>query len=42
MNRLNQKGVRPQDRPIAPSALTAEERRLIDGHYPELFKGSGE
>ncbi|MDB4426442.1 DUF3863 domain-containing protein [bacterium] len=42
MNRLNQKGVRPQDRPIAPSALSAEERQLIDVHYPELFKGSGE
>ena len=38
MNRLNQKGTRPQDRPIPLAGLTQEERRLIGSHYPELIK----
>ncbi|MCH7228713.1 DUF3863 domain-containing protein [Haloferula sp. A504] len=42
MNRLNQKGVRPQDQPIAPDQLTAEERQLIRRHYPELFEAAEE
>jgi hypothetical protein len=36
MNRLNQKGVRPQDRPIAFEELSAEDRGIILGRYPEL------
>jgi hypothetical protein len=36
MNRLNQKGVRPQDRPIALAELPEEDRRIILGRYPEL------
>jgi hypothetical protein len=37
MNRLNQKQLRPQDKPIALKELTAEEQALIRRHYPELF-----
>jgi hypothetical protein len=37
MNRLNQKGTRPQDQPVALTELTAEEQTLIRRHYPELF-----
>jgi alpha-L-rhamnosidase len=32
VNRINQKQRRPQDKPVPLSALTAEERRLIDGY----------
>lgn len=38
MNRINQKGLRPQDAPIPLSKLTPEEQKLIKKHYPELFK----
>jgi len=41
MNRLNQKGTRPQDRPISLSDLNAEEQALIRKHYPELFASCG-
>jgi hypothetical protein len=37
MNRINQKGSRPQDQPIPLKELTAEEQALIQRHYPELF-----
>ena len=37
MNRLNQKGTRPQDQPVALGELTAEEQTLIKSRYPELF-----
>jgi hypothetical protein len=36
MNRLNQKGVRPQDRPIPLAELSEAERRMIVDRYPEL------
>ena len=32
VNRINQKQRRPQDKPVPLSALTAEERRLVDGY----------
>jgi hypothetical protein len=38
MNRLNQKGTRPQDKPISPEELTPEEREIIKAHYPDLFE----
>lgn len=38
MNRLNQKGVRPQDEPMDPEELTEEERALIGKQSPELFR----
>lgn len=38
MNRINQKGTRPQDQPIPLTDLTAEEQALIRKHYPEFFK----
>jgi len=37
MNRLNQKGLRPQDQPIPLGKLSAEEQALIKRRYPELF-----
>jgi hypothetical protein len=37
MNRLNQKGVRPQDQPVELRKLTAEEQALIRRRVPELF-----
>jgi hypothetical protein len=36
MNRLNQKGIRPQDKPVALKDLNDEEKDLIKKHYPEL------
>jgi len=38
MNRVNQKGIRPQDRPIPLAGLSEEERKLIGSRYPELVK----
>ena len=38
MNRINQKGLRPQDKPILLSELTSKEKRLIAQYYPELIK----
>lgn len=38
LNRLNQKGVRPQDQPISIGQLNAEEKAIIQWHYPELIK----
>ena len=37
MNRINQKGLRPQDKPIPPAALPEEDQALIRRRYPELF-----
>lgn len=39
MNRLNQKGVRPQDQPVPLTQLTPEEQALVKRRYPELFGG---
>ncbi len=36
MNRLNQKGLRPQDKPVALAELSLDERAMISKHYPEL------
>ena len=36
MNVLNQKGTRPQDRPVPLEALLAEDQRRIYSRYPEL------
>ncbi|MCP4313965.1 MAG: DUF3863 domain-containing protein [Bacteroidetes bacterium] len=38
MNRLNQKGVRPQDVPIPMGQLNEDDRALIKRRYPELFE----
>ena len=35
-SRLNQKGIRPQDRPISFQYLMETERQLILNKYPEL------
>ena len=35
MNRLDQKGIRPQDRPTSPAALSEEEQKIIHDRYPE-------
>ena len=36
MNVLNQKGTRPQDKPIRLGEMPTEDQRLIDASYPEL------
>ena len=36
MNRLNQKAVRTQDKPLPIKELTSEEQEFIKRHYPEL------
>ena len=38
MNVLNQKGTRPQDKPIRLGQLSAENQRMIYARYPELRK----
>ena len=38
MNVLNQKGTRPQDKPMPLSRLPDEDRRRIVARYPELKK----
>ena len=38
MNRINQKGTRPQDKPVPLRELPAQDRDLIRRRYPELFK----
>ncbi|MEZ5043029.1 MAG: DUF3863 domain-containing protein [Saprospiraceae bacterium] len=38
MNRINQKGVRPQDQPINIEQLTPEELELIGRRYPQLIQ----
>ncbi len=37
MNRLNQKGTRPQDKPIKIDELTSEEKAMIKSRYPKLL-----
>jgi hypothetical protein len=39
LNRLNQKGVRPQDKPISIRQLNADELAVIKRRYPELIPG---
>lgn len=38
MNRINQKGTRPQDKPVALGELTAEEQAMIGRRYPDLLE----
>jgi hypothetical protein len=40
MNVLNQKGTRPQDKPVRLGQLSAEDQRRIYARYPELKKGT--
>ncbi len=42
INRLNQKGARPRDKPVVIDELTAEDRALIRLQYPDLVKAVGE
>jgi hypothetical protein len=37
MNRINQKGTRPQDKPIDIGQLNVKEKKLIRRWYPELI-----
>jgi hypothetical protein len=39
MNRLNQKSVRAQDKPMEIEQLNANERAIIWRRYPELIQG---
>ena len=41
MNRLNQKGTRPQDKPILIQQLNVDEQALIMRRYPKLIKQGG-
>jgi len=36
INRINQKGLRPQDKPILLSELRQDEKEMISRHYPDL------
>jgi hypothetical protein len=38
MNVLNQKGTRPQDKPVKLAQLTPGDQQRIFAHYPELKK----
>ncbi|HEY1986059.1 MAG TPA: DUF3863 domain-containing protein [Terracidiphilus sp.] len=38
MNVLNQKGTRPQDKPVAISGLSGDDQRRVYARYPELRK----
>jgi hypothetical protein len=39
MNRINQKGTRPQDKPVLLAQLPAEDRDFIRRRYPGLLQG---
>jgi len=39
VNRINQKGGRPQGQPIPLAELTGPEKQLIARYYPELIRG---
>jgi len=41
INRINQKGLRPQDKPIAFEQLPPEEQAIIKRRYPELTVAGG-
>jgi hypothetical protein len=36
INRINQKGLRPQDKPILLQELEKSEKELISRYYPDL------
>lgn len=38
INRINQKQIRPEDKPIPLEELTDAEKKLIGKHYPKLFQ----
>jgi hypothetical protein len=38
MNRINQKGTRPQDKPVLLADLPAEDRDFIGRRHPELLR----
>jgi hypothetical protein len=38
MNRLNQKGTRPQDVPIKIEELSINEQEIIKRRYPDFFQ----
>lgn len=41
VNVVNQKGLRPQDRPVPLTMLSADDQRRVYSYYPELRKISG-
>ncbi len=41
MNRLNQKGTRPQDKPTRIERLGPDDREIIARRYPELLSAGG-
>ncbi len=42
MNRLNQKGLRPEDKPVPMTKLSVEDQAMITRRYPYLAKTPGE
>jgi hypothetical protein len=38
MNVLNQKGIRPQDKPLRLGQLSLEDQRRIYARYPDMKK----
>lgn len=38
INKINQKGLRPQDKPVLIDKLEKEDQDLIRKYYPELLK----
>ena len=38
INKINQKALRPQDKPVLIDKLEKEDQDLIRKYYPELFK----
>ncbi len=37
INRINQKGLRPEDKPVPLESLSKDDREFIKAHYPGLF-----
>ena len=42
MNRIHQKQLRPQDKPIPINELKADDKELIKSRYPELLTSGAE
>ncbi len=42
MNRINQKGTRPEDIPVSLTELNAEDQAIIRSHYPHLLASAPE
>ncbi len=41
MNRINQKGTRPQDKPVLLTDLPSDDQGIIRRRLPELYESAG-